>query len=78
MCRFLMLCFSVCYLFFGQLLVLFEPFCPVDSVLFIAFYCSTCCLFYLCLQIKYNYLLIYLFIYVIVRSAIDELANIGC
>ena len=36
--------------------MLFEPFCPVDSGLFIALYCSTCCLFYLCLQIKYKVL----------------------
>ena len=33
--------------------MLFEPFCPVDTVLFIAFYCYICCLLYLCLQIKY-------------------------
>jgi len=37
--------------------VLFEPFCPVDTVLFIAFYCSICCLLYLCLQINIYLLL---------------------
>ena len=33
-------------------IVLFEPFYPVDTVLFIAFCCSISCLLYLCLQIN--------------------------
>ena len=56
--------------------MLFEPFSPVDTVLFIAFHCFICCLLYLCLQINiYNKLISKLSAYGIAGNLIEWIRN---